>query len=57
MRLLSSKAQVQKEFFLPPTPYHVGIHWKALAENSQMSTRVSAIFQVFLYRPNQPSPA
>ena len=33
-RLLSSKARFLKTI----CPYHVGIHWKALAEYSQMST-------------------
>ena len=57
-RPLSSKAQGRKEFWKPSEPCHVGIHWKALAEYSQMSTmcyRVSVILQGFciiLCRPN-----
>ena len=35
-----SKAQGRKDFCKPSKPCHVGIHWKALAEYSQMSTLV-----------------
>ena len=35
LRLLSSKAQWGNTFWKPSKPYHVGIHWKALAEYSQ----------------------
>ena len=37
-RILSSKAQKLKDFLNLSKPCHVGIHWKALAEYSQMST-------------------
>ena len=37
----------RKDFWKPPKPCHVGIHWKALAEYSQMGTHVPA-FQSFL---------
>ena len=40
LRLLSPKAQGCKEFCKPSNPCHVGIHWKALTEYSQMSTHV-----------------
>ena len=41
LRLLSSKAQTRKYFWKPSKPCHVGIHWIALGEYSQMSTHVS----------------
>ena len=46
LRLLLSKAQECKDFWKSSKLSHVGIHWIALAEYSQMSTRVSvsAIF-------------
>ena len=50
LRLLSSKAQEQKCFFKPSKPSHVGIHWIALAEYSQISTHVpgfQSFFRVF----------
>ena len=50
LRLLSSKAHGCKDFCIPSKPCHVGIHWIALTEYSQMSThfaRVSVIFIVF----------
>ena len=37
-RLLLSKEQGRKDLPKPSKPWHVGIHWKALAEHSQMST-------------------
>ena len=39
-RLLSSKAQRHKDFRKPSEPYHVGTHWIALTEYSQMSTHM-----------------
>ena len=47
LRLLSSKVQGRKDFWKPSKPCHVGIHWKALAECSQMSTHLPG-FQSFL---------
>ena len=46
LRLLSSKAQGCKNFRKTSKPCHVGIHWIALAEYSQMSTYVPG-FQSF----------
>ena len=40
------KGQGCRDFWKPSKPYHVGIHWKALAEHSQMSTHVPR-FQSF----------
>ena len=60
LRLPSSKAQGHKDFWKPSKPCLVGIHWKALAEYSQMSTHVpgfQSFFQVFsiiLYWLNLP---
>ena len=34
------KAQGRKDLWKPSTPCHVGIHWKALVEYSQMSTHM-----------------
>ena len=50
LRLLSSKAQERKDFYKLPKPCHVGTHWKALAECSQMSTNLSgfrSFFRIF----------
>ena len=46
LRLLSSKAQEHKDIRKSSKPYHVGTHWIALAEYSQMSTH-SPAFQSF----------
>ena len=46
LRLLSSKAQGCKDFWKPSKPCHVGTHWIALAEFSQMSTHLPG-FQWF----------
>ena len=49
--LLSSKAQGCKDFWKPSKSCHVGIHWIALAEYSQMSTYLPGfpvIFQLFV---------
>ena len=50
LRLLLFKAQGCKDIWKPSKPCHVGIHWIALTQYSQMSTqiyaRVSVIFQV-----------
>ena len=40
LRLLSSKAQECKILEKPLKPYRLGIHLKALAEYSQMSTHL-----------------
>ena len=40
LRLLSSEAQGCKDFLKPSKPCHVGIHWIALDEYSQMSTHL-----------------
>ena len=45
-RPLSSKAQGCKDVRKPSKPCHVGIHWIALAEYSQMSTHLPG-FQSF----------
>ena len=50
LRLLSSKAQGCKDFPKTSKPCHVGIHWIALAEYSQMSTHVpgfQSFFKIF----------
>ena len=58
LRLLSSKAQGCKDFQKPSKHCHVGIHWIALAEYSQMSTHVPRfqsffqVFCIFLYWSN-----
>ena len=41
-----TKGQASKDFRKPSKPYHVGIHWKAQDEYSQMSTHVPG-FQSF----------
>ena len=46
VRLLSAKAQGCKNLWKPSKPYHVGIHWIALIECSQMSTHLLG-FQSF----------
>ena len=46
LRLLSFKSQKRKNLWKPSKPYHVGIHWKALAEYFQMSTHLPG-FQSF----------
>ena len=46
LRLLSSKAQGHKDFWKQSKPCHIGIHWRALAEYSQMSIHVPG-FQYF----------
>ena len=48
-RLLSSKAQGRKGFGKLSKPYHVGIHWIALAEHSQMSTHVPGFHSFFSF--------
>ena len=50
LRLHSSEAQGCKDFCKPSKPCHVGIHWIALTEYSQMSTpmpRFESFFSVF----------
>ena len=42
-RLLSSKGQGCKVFWKPYKPCHVGMHWIALTEYSQMSTHVPGL--------------
>ena len=46
LRLLSSKGQEYRVFLKPFKPCHVGIHWIALAEYSQMNTYMPG-FQSF----------
>ena len=48
-RLLSSKAQERKDYWNPSKLCHVGIHWKALAEYSQMSTHVPGLQSFFSF--------
>ena len=48
LRLLLSKAPERKRNGKTIKPCHIGIHWKSLAEYSQMSTHVS-FFSFFLY--------
>ena len=43
LRLLLSKGKGCRDFLKPSKPCHVGIHWIALAENSQMSTQSLAL--------------
>ena len=49
LRLLLSKAQGCKVFLKPFKPCHVGIHWIALAEHSQMSTHVPGLHTFFRF--------
>ena len=46
LRLLSFKAQGCNDFWKPSKPCHVGIHWIALADYSQIRTLVLR-FQLF----------
>ena len=51
LRLFSSKKR-RKDFYKPFEPGHVGIHWIAFTEYSQMSTHVlrfQSFFRVFFY--------
>ena len=54
LKLLSSEVQGCKDISKSSKPYHVGIHWIALAEFSQISTNVpgflsfSGFFKHFL---------
>ena len=50
LRLLSSKPQGRQDFWKPSKPCHVGIHWTALPEYSQMNTHVpgfQSFFRIF----------
>ena len=50
LRLLSSNAQGCKYFWKPSKPCHVGVHWIALTEYSQMSTYMLGfqwLFRIF----------
>ena len=50
LRLLSSKAQDLKNFFYKSSKScHVGIHWKALSECSQMSTHLPGFRSFFRF--------
>ena len=49
LRLLSSKAQGWKDFRKPSKPFHIGIHWIALAEYSPMSTHLSGFQSCFRF--------
>ena len=42
------RTRMQQSFRKPSEPCHVGIHWKALAEYSQMSTMYQGFSHVFL---------
>ena len=63
LRLLYSRKQGHKDFRKPSKPYHVGIHWIALAENSQMSTHLPGfqpffrVFSSYCNGQNQPPQA
>ena len=46
LRLLSTEPQERKDHSKPSKPCHIGMHWIALAEYSQMNTQVSG-FQSF----------
>ena len=46
LRLLLSNAHGRKDFWKPSKTCHVGIHWKAPADNSSMSTHLPG-FQSF----------
>ena len=48
-RLLSSKAQGCKDFWKASKPCHVGIHWMALTEYSQMSTHLPGLWSFFRF--------
>ena len=58
LRILLSKGQECKYFWKSSKPYHIGIHWIALAEYSQMSTHLPGFqsffrfFASFLLWPN-----
>ena len=49
LRLLSSKVQGPKAFWKSSKPCHVGIHWIALSEYSQISTHVPGFQSFFRY--------
>ena len=55
-----SKEQRRLDFQKPPKPWHVGIHWIALAEYSHISTMYQGFshlfkfFCIIFYRPNKP---
>ena len=49
LRLLSAKAQECKDFRNPSKPCHVGTHWIALAEVSQMSTHLPGFKSFFRF--------
>ena len=49
VRLLSSKEQGCKDFGKPSKPCHVGIHWIALAQCSQMSMHMLRFHSFFKF--------
>ena len=49
LRLLPSKAQERKDFLKPSKPCHVGIHWIAFADYSQMGTQVPGFLSFFSF--------
>ena len=49
LRLLSSKIQERKDFWKPSKSCHVGIHWIALTEYSQISTHLPGIPSFFSF--------
>ena len=48
LRLLLSRAQGRRDFQKPSKPCHIGIHWNALPEYSQMSNHVPGFLLFFL---------
>ena len=52
LRLFSSKAPGCKDLWKPLKPCHVGIHWIALAEHSQMSTHLPGFRPFFRFLPH-----
>ena len=52
LRLLSPEAQGRKDFWKASNPCHVGIHWIALAEYSQMSTHMPGFQSFFRFFHN-----
>ena len=49
LRLLPSKAKGCKDYWKPPKPCHVRIHWKALTVHFQISTHVPRLQSFFRF--------
>ena len=49
LRLLSTEAQGRKDFKKSSKPCHVGIHWIALTEYSQLSTHMTGFSHFYLF--------